>query len=143
MKLDVDSLGKYVLATSYDSTGKVDVIYTDIQSNDFGQVLSAKGLHPDSSLKTTFTNRYDSIFYLGGESKDSVGKVTYSSSVTLNDKKDPASMSETKVTKDSSTTTNTVYAYGNTDSEGNWTEQTVTVDGKPSKIVKRTITYYK
>lgn len=143
LKIDVDSLGKYFSATSFDSTGKVDVIYTDIQSNNFGQVLSAKGLHPDSTLKMSFTNNYDSIFYTGGESKDSIGKVTYSSVITLNDKKNPASMNEISVDKDSATTTNTVYSYNNENSEGNWTEQTITVNGKPSKMLKRTITYFK
>lgn len=143
MKIDVDSLGKYFSATSFDSTGKVDVIYTDIQSNNFGQVLSAKGLHPDSTLKMSFTNNYDSIFYTGGESKDSIGKVTYSSSLTLNDKKDPATMNEIIVSKDSTTTTKNDYSYSDTDSEGNWTEQTISVNGKPSKMLKRTITYFK
>lgn len=142
MKIDVDTLGVYMSATSFDSAAKVDAIYTEIQTNKFGQVLSANGLHPDSTLKMSFTNKYDSIFYMGGESKDSVGKVTYSSTIALNDNKDPAAMDETDFTKNSYTT-NTVYTYSKKDSEGNWTEQTITVNGKPSKLIKRTISYFK
>ncbi len=141
MKISVDSLGKYSLATSFDSTGKEDVFYDDISSNDFGQVLSAKGHHADSSLKMTFSNTFDSIYYTGGESKDSVGKATYSNTIKLNDKKDPAQMDETNVTKDSTTKTNTIYVYETSDDHGNWTQQNISENGKPKKIVKRIISY--
>ncbi len=106
MKVVVDSLGNYTLATSYDSTGKVDVFYDSITANKFGQVLSGKGHHADSSLKMTFVNNYDSVYYVGGESKDSVGKLTYSAIIKLNDKNDPQQTDETSVTKDSTTKTN-------------------------------------
>lgn len=141
MKIMVDSMGKYTQATSFDSTGKEDVFYDEITSNDFGEVLGAKGHHADSTLKMTFTNTFDSIFYAGGESKDSVGKLTYSADVKLNDKKDPAQMEETTVTKDSTTKTNTSYAYDSWDNQGNWTQQTASEKGKPKKIIKRIITY--
>jgi len=141
MKITVDSAGKYQLATSYDSTGKEDVFYDDIASNDYGQVLSAKGHHPDSTLKMTFTNNFDSVYYVGGESKDSVGKLTYSSTIKLNDKKDAEQVEETSVTKDSTTKTTTTYAYDKWDDKGNWTQQTATENGKPKKIIERTITY--
>jgi len=141
MKIDIDSLGKYTLVTSFDSTGKTDVFYDEITSNEFGQVLGAKGHHPDSTLKMSFVNKYDSIYYTGGESKDSVGKLTYSSTIQLNDKKDPAQMDETSVTKDSTTNTNTTYAYDTWDDKGNWTQQTTSEKGKPKKIIKRLITY--
>jgi hypothetical protein len=141
LKVDVDSSGKYKLAISYDSTGKEDMFYDDIASNDYGQVLSGKGHHPDSTLKMTFTNNFDSVYYVGGESKDSVGKVTYSSTIKLNDKKDPEQMDETNVTKDSTTTTTTNYAYDTWDDKGNWTQQTTSEKGKPKKIIIRTITY--
>jgi len=141
MKITVDSAGKYQLATSYDSTGKEDVFYDDIASNDYGQVLSAKGHHPDSTLKMTFTNNYDSIYYVGGESKDSVGKVTYSSTIKLDDKKNAMQMDEKSVAKDSTTNTTTMFAYDKWDDKGNWTQQTTSVNGKPKKIIERTITY--
>ena len=141
MKIMVDSLGKYVLATSFDSTGKEDVFYDEITSNDFGEILGAKGHHADSSLKMTFSNTFDSIYYVGGESKDSVGKLTYSASLKLNDKKDASQMDETNVSKDSTTKTNTTFAYDTWDNQGNWTQQTTTENSKPKKIIKRIITY--
>jgi hypothetical protein len=141
MKIEVDSMGKYTLATSFDSLGKVDVYYDEITTNDFGQVTGAKGHHADSSLKMSFTNDFDSVYYSGGESKDSVGKITYTSKVQLNEKKDPAQIDETNVVKDSTTKTTTVYAYDKWDAQGNWTQQTTTQNGKPKKIIVRTITY--
>ncbi|MEP6464747.1 MAG: hypothetical protein ABJB05_00515 [Parafilimonas sp.] len=141
MKIAVDSVGKYISATSFDSTGKEDVYYDEIASNDFAEVLGAKGHHPDSTLKMTFNNNFDSIYYVGGESKDSVGKVTYSSTIKLNDKKDPEQMDETNVAKDSTTKTTTAYTYNTLDNTGNWTQQTTSENGKPKKIIIRMITY--
>jgi len=140
MTVVMDS-GKYKLATSYDSTGKEDVFYDDIVTNDYGQVLSATGHHPDSTLKMTFKSNFDSIYYVGGENKDSVGKVTYSSTTKLDDKRNPVESNEMNVTKDSTTKTNTTYAYDSWDDHGNWTQQTTTENGKPKRIIKRTITY--
>lgn len=141
MKLTVDSAGKFASAVSFDSTGKEDIFYDSIATNDYGEVTSAHGHHPDSTLKMTFTNNFDSVYYIGGESKDSVGKLTYSSAIKLNDKKDPQQMDETSVAKDSTTKTTTTYAYNTADSNGNWTQQTITENGKPKKIIERTITY--
>jgi len=141
MKLDVDSMGKYNLATSFDSTGKMDGYYKDLTMNEYGQFTGGNNYHPDSTLKMSFKTEYDSVYFKGAESKDSVGKVTYSSSVNLNDKKDPEKMEEKNVTKDSTTNTTTTYAYNGTDDAGNWTQQTITENGKPKKIVKRVITY--
>jgi hypothetical protein len=89
----------------------------------------------------TFKNNFDSIYYVGGENKDSVGKVTYSSAVKLDDKRNPVETNETSVTKDSTTKTNTTYGYNTWDDKGNWTQQTITENGKPKKIVTRVITY--
>ncbi len=141
MKITVDNTGKYTAAVSYDSTGKQDTYYDSIASNNYGEVLSGRGHHTDSSLKMTFINNFDSVYYVGGESKDSLGKLTYSSDVKLNDKKDPQQMDETTVTKDSSTKKTTVYTYNTSDNNGNWILQTITENGKPKKIVERSITY--
>ena len=46
--------------------------------------------------------------------------------------------------KDTTITTITKYRYDTFDDKGNWTQRTeMDKDGKPVKIVKRTITYYK
>jgi hypothetical protein len=148
MTVSYDSLGKYSLATSFDSTGKMDVYYKDIDANKYGQVTGAKGYHPDSTLKMSFTNNFDSVFYVGGDSKDSVGKKTYSSTVKLNDKKDIIKLEEMTVTtdpktkKDSTKNTVTTFTYEAWDPHGNWIQQTnINEKGKPSKIVKRIISY--
>ena len=141
MSLDVDSAGNYSLVNSFDSTGKEDLYYDSIKTNDYGEVLSAKGHHPDSTLKMTFTNKFDSVFYVGGESKDSVGKLTYFASIKLTDKRDPIEMNETTVTKDSTSKTTTSYTYETWDSQGNWLQQTTHIKNAPKKIIKRIITY--
>jgi hypothetical protein len=141
MKLTADSTGKYITAVSFDSAGKEDVFYDDIVTNDFGAVLSAKGNHSDSTIKMTFANNYDSVYYIGGQSKDSVGKLTYSSLIKLNDKRDPMQLDEIVITKDSTTKTSTMYAYDKWDDKGNWTQQTTTENGKPKKMIIRAITY--
>ena len=140
--------GKFSGAKSYDSTGKMDVYYTDITSNSFGLVTGAKGYHPDSTFKMSFVNEFDSVYYVGGSSKDSVGKTTYTGKQTLNDKKDLVKLEEMTVTtdpktkKDSTKTTITTYTYDGWDSHGNWTQRTsINEKGKPTKVVKRIILY--
>lgn len=140
--------GKYKGAKAYDSTGKMDVYYTDLTSNSFGMVTGGKGYHPDSVLKMSFVNEFDSVYYIGGSSKDSLGKTTYSGKQTLNDKKDVVKLEEMTVTmdpktkKDSTKSTITTYTYDGWDSHGNWTQQTsINEKGKPTKIIKRIIVY--
>jgi hypothetical protein len=148
MIIEFDSSGKYSLAKSYDSTGKMDVYYTDITTNIFGQVTGAKGYHADSTLKMTFSNNFDSVYYIGGNAKDSLGKITYSGKIILNDKKDQAKLDETTVTtdpktkKDTAKNTSTTFTYDSWDNHGNWTQQTsINEKGKPAKIIKRIIIY--
>jgi hypothetical protein len=85
---------------------------------------------------------------VGDVSKDSVGKITYTSKLVLNDKKDAAKVDETIITtdpktkKESTKNTITTYTYDGWDDHGNWTQQTTFNEkGKPTKIVKRIITY--
>lgn len=148
LTIQYDGPGKYSGAKSYDSTGKMDVYYTDITSNSFGLVTGGKGYHPDSTLKMSFVNEFDSVYYVGGSAKDSIGKTTYNGKQTLNDKKDPVKLEEMTVTtdqktkKDSTKTTITTFTYDGWDSHGNWTQQTsINEKGKPTKIIKRMIVY--
>jgi hypothetical protein len=149
--IEYDSTGKPTIAKSYDSTGKIDVYYTNIGLSKYGKFTGGTGYHPDSTLKLSFTNEFDSIHYIGGSSKDSTGKVTYSSSIQLDSNGNPQKMEETSVTMDSTTKkdvtkkTITTYTYGALDSHGNWTEQTehIISDDKTKvpHLYKRVITY--
>jgi hypothetical protein len=148
LTVQYDGPGKYKGAKSYDSTGKMDVYYKDLTSNSLGMVTGGKGYHVDSTLKMSFVNEFDSVYYVGGSSKDSLGKTTYTGKQTLNDKKDVAKLEEMTVTmdpktkKDSAKTTITTYTYDGWDSHGNWTQQTsINEKGKPTKIIKRIIVY--
>lgn len=136
--------GKYVSAQEYDSAKKLKFYYTDISENDYGQLTGMKKFNADSSLSGTMTNTFNKQIFTGNEMKDSLGKVIYTSSVKLDDKNNPLEVDEKKVTKDSTTNTITKYKYDSFDNQGNWIERTeIDENGKPKKITKREITYYK
>jgi hypothetical protein len=142
LSIELDKDGKYGVAKSFDSTGKMDSYFDGITTNEFGQITGATEHHTDSTLKMSFTSRYENHFFVGNESKDSTGKVTYSSTVKLNDKNDQEQLTENTVNKDSTKTTVTTYKYDGRDEQGNWTQQTTYDDkGKATKIIKRVITY--
>ncbi len=136
--------GKPSVARSFDSTDKMDFYYTDITTNDYDRLLGFKQYKADSTLKMSSAFTYDNQFYKGQTSKDSVGKETYSSAVKLDDKNNIAESTEKTVTKDSTINKTTKYRYDSFDDKGNWIQRTeMDETGKPVKIVKRTITYYK
>ena len=56
----------------------------------------------------------------------------------------PSEESTTTVTKDTSKTEKFSYKYDSYDDKGNWTQRTsYNEKGKPVKVIKRTISYYK
>lgn len=136
--------GKPSVARSFDSTNKMDFYYTDIITNDYNRLLGFKQYKADSTLKMSIAFTYDKQFYKGQTNKDSVGKETYSSAVKLDDKNNIIENTEKTVTKDSTINKTTKYRYDSFDDKGNWTQRTeMDEKGKPVKIAKRTITYYK
>jgi hypothetical protein len=144
MKVTVDDKGMYTLAQTTDSTGKPDVYYTNITQNDYGQVLTWKEYDKDSVFRSEGESKYDKSLFTGFTAKDSVGKVTSTSSVKYNDKGEQIEFSKTTITKDSTTTKVTKYTYESHDEKGNWTQRTEWDDkGKATKIIKRTYTYRK
>jgi predicted metallo-beta-lactamase superfamily hydrolase len=95
------------------------------------------------------TLNYNNQFLKDQSAKDSVGKEISSYAQTFDDKNHviESTYKEIKTDstkKDSTVTTVTKYSYDTFDDKGNWTQRTeMDKDGKRSKIVKRTITYYK
>ena len=144
MKVGVDDKGQYTIAEAFDSLGKLDVYYTNIGQNEYGQVLSWKQYDKDSVFRMEGESKYDKSLQTGFTLKDSVGKVKSSSTSTYNDKGEQTGNSNTTVTKDSTTTMVTKYTYDAHDELGNWTQRTTWDEkGKATKIVKRTYTYRK
>lgn len=142
--------GKYSTAQEYDSTGKLSSYYTDIKANEYNQVTSMKRYNTDSTLKSSFETEYDKQIFKGQVNKDSSGKEISRSSAKVDDKGNQVEFSRTatekddKTKKDTTTTKVTKYTYESYDEQGNWTQRTsIDEKGKPSKIVKREITYYK
>ena len=135
--------GKYVGGKNYDSTGKQDSYYTDLKTNDYGIVYAGTQHFMSGKVKSTFDMKYDGASFTGGKATDSTGKTTYTGSVKLNDKKDAAEETSTTDEKGVSKTEVVTYKY-ELDDKGNWTQRTTSNDkGKATKIVKRTITYFK
>jgi len=136
--------GKYTGGKSYDSTGKQDSYYTDLKTNDYGIVYAGKQHFMNDKIKSTFDMKYDGPNFIGGTATDSTGKTTYTGSVKLNDKGYPAEETSTTLDKDVTKTEVVSYKYDSYDDKGNWTQRTTDNDkGKPTKVVKRTYTYYK
>ena len=136
--------GKPSVARSFDSTNKMDFYYTDITTNDYDRLTGFKQYKPDSTLKMSIAFTYDKQLYKGQVNKDSVGKETYSSTAKLDDKNNVIEFTSKEVTKDSTINKTVKYRYDSFDEKGNWTQRTeMDGTGKPVKIVKRTITYYK
>jgi hypothetical protein len=143
-KVDIDANGKYSKATEYDSVGKLTAYYTDIVENDFGKVTSVIKHNPDSSVKESFKSVYKDAIFLSNSVTDSLGKTVSEYKVELNDKGDAIKGTYIQVGKDSTTTTVETFTYDSYDEQGNWTQRTTYNDkGKATKVVKRTITYYK
>lgn len=147
LELKVDSVGKFVEVKSLDSNGALIATYKEISQNKFMQVGGATGYKPDGTIKHSFVNLYDSIYYVGGTNKDSAGKLTYEGKVLLSEKHDDSVLTEMvvekndKTKKDSTTNTTTTYTYEEWDKQGNWIARTEHENNKPAKIIKRIIVY--
>jgi hypothetical protein len=138
----VDENGKYNGGHEYDSVGKLVYYYTDVTQNDQHQVLSWKQWDKDSVFRMEGAAVYDKYLQTSFELKDSVGKLKSSSASKYNDKGEQTEVSNTNVTKDSTTTTVTKYTYDAYDETGNWTQRTTWDDkGMATKITKRVYTY--
>ena len=144
ISIQTDKDGKYTTAQESDSMNKLSSYYTDLSENDYGQLTSLRKFKADSTLESSMTSTYDKQIFKGNEVKDSVGKVTYSSTVKLDDKNNVIERATKTVTKDSTINKVITYKYTSFDDKGNWTERTETDEnGRPVKVTKREITYYK
>ena len=139
-----DDKGQYVGGQAFDSTGKLEFYYTNLSQNEQGQVLTWKQWDKDSVFRMEGEAKYDKYLQTSFTLKDSVGKVKSTSSYEYNDKGEQTEVSNTNITKDSTTTKVTKYTYDAHDEQGNWTQRTEWDDkGKATKIVKKTYTYRK
>lgn len=139
-----DDNGNYKAAESYDSTGKQDGYYTDFKQNDFGELTNLKLYKTDSTLKYMFESQFDNnAQYLGGHT-DSAGKTIFSNATTLDSNSNAVKVITTTMVKDSAKQDTSLYRYDQYDEVGNWIQRTtLNASGKPTKVTKRGITYYK
>jgi len=140
----IDSGGHYKVAQEYDSANTLKFYYTDISQNDYGQLTGMKKYNADSSLSGSMVSNFNNSIFTGNEAKDSVGNIIFSSTVKLDGKNNVVERDTKNVTKDSTINKVVKYKYDSFDSHGNWTQRTeMDENGKPVKVTKREITYYK
>jgi hypothetical protein len=140
----VDDKGQYAGGQFFDSTGNLEFYYTGLTQNEFGQVMSWKQHDKDSVFRQEGEGKFDKNLQAGFTMKDSTGKVKSTTTYKYNDKSEQTEVSNTTITKDSTTTKVTKYTYENHDEQGNWTQRTTWDDkGKATKITKRAYTYEK
>jgi hypothetical protein len=141
---EIDKDGKYSGGVTYDSTGKQDSYFKDLATNEYGIVYAGKQYDMNNKIKSTWDMKYDKANFLGGTSTDSTGKPSYTGTVVLNEKGDPAEETSATRDKDTTKTEKMVYKYDTYDDKGNWVQRTTYNEKeKPSKIIKRTFIYYK
>ena len=144
VSVKVDKDGKYTIAEQFDSANKLKYYFTEITQNDYGQLTGMKKYNADSTFGGTMEDNFDKSTFTSGETKDSTGKVIQSSVSKYDDKNNIIESDVKNVVKDSTINKVTKYKYDSFDDQGNWTERTETDgNGKPLKMVKREITYYK
>lgn len=140
----IDDKGNYTWAGEIDSTGKGGIYYTEITQNENGSVTGWKQYDKDSVFRQSGESKYDKNLQSSFTLKDSTGKIKSSSTYKYNDKGEQVEVSNTNITKDSTTTTVTKYTYETHDEMGNWTQRTEWNDkGKAVKIIKRNYMYRK
>ncbi len=144
ISIQTDKDGKYSGAKESDSTDKPSFYYTDLKENDYGQLTFFNKYKADNTLSSTMSSNYDKQYFKSNEVKDSIGKITFSSSVKLDDKNNIVERTTKTVVKDSTKNKVEKFKYVSFDDKGNWTERIqMDENGKPVKITKRAITYYK
>jgi hypothetical protein len=141
--ITIDSSGKYSGAKIYDSAGKLTSYWKDMSENEYGAVTSGTEYTADDKVKTSFTNNYKGPLYIGSVGKDSSGKESTRTTLTLDDKGNTVSGTSTTVTKDATKTESFTYKYDAFDEKGNWTQRTKFDEkGKAVKIERRKYRYY-
>ncbi len=144
ISVGIDSAGNYTIAQEYDSASKPQFYYTDISQNGYGQLTGMKKYNADSTLNSSMVSDFNNSIFTGSETKDSLGKVINSSIVKLDNKNNVVERDSKNVTNDSTVNKVVKYKYDSFDDQGNWTQRTeLDENGKPVKITKRDITYYK
>jgi len=140
----LDEKGNFNGAQALDSNGKLDVYYREITQDENGNVTGWKQYDKDSVFRQSGEGKFDKYLQTSFTMKDSTGKTKSSSTYKYNDKNEQIEVSNTNITKDSTTTTVTKYTYETHDEMGNWTQRTTWNDkGKATAITKRTYTYRK
>lgn len=136
--------GSYGDAQNFDSTGKLDAYYTEVNSDTvYNLVMGWKRYKPDSTLHSIATREYDKTLFTSFTNTDSTGKVVMTIKAKNDANGNQIESTTTEMKGDSTTTKVVTYKYEGLDEKGNWTQRTEYEKGKPVKVVKRTITYYK
>jgi antitoxin component YwqK of YwqJK toxin-antitoxin module len=135
--------GKCIAMEIYNSNGKLESYYSNIQQNEFGLLTSLNSYDANGKLTMSYANKYDSIYQTRATANDSIGMLRSETSIQLTEKKYQESILEVSYFKDSTIKKYLSYKYDSWDSTGNWIRQTIFNDeGKAVKSVNRIFTYF-
>jgi hypothetical protein len=137
--------GGYGHVQIFDSTGKPDGYFTDIKADTALNLITGwKRFKADSNLHSIRTSVYEKKnHFIGFTETDSTEKVVKTIKAKNDENGNPIEWTTIDVTKDSTITNVVTFKYEGLDEKGNWTQRTRYEKGKPVKVLKRTITYYK
>lgn len=135
--------GKVTSAYDTDSTMQVTNYYESEVMNEFDQPVKGKSFLPDSSFEGTWSWKYTDGLRTGRGWIDKNGVQLVDRTGEVNEMGWLSKVVDTR-TDDEGVTTTTVetYTYDSFDEMGNWTQCTLSENGTPVKIMKRTYTYY-
>jgi hypothetical protein len=134
--------GRYSKSQIHDLSGKLLSFYDSIELNDYGKIIFMKNFNADSTPNQTVINNYWKQIWVGGIIKDASDKEVYLSQIKLNEKLDPAEITQIMFMNPGTDTTITRRVYTDYDRYGNWIQCTETDEkGKAKRILKRRITY--
>jgi hypothetical protein len=94
-------------------------------------------------LRLKWSGVYDKNIWMSSTTTDSAGKLNGTYKAKVDDKGNVIEFTSSEVKKDSTINKVITYKY-EYDNQGNWTQRTEYDEkGRPVKIAKRAITYYK
>lgn len=136
--------GDYGTARIYDEAGRLVSYINDVKVNSYGKVIYMNRYKPDNTLQQTVINIYQDQIWVGGSIKDSSGAELFSTSITLDKKRNPLEVVQTQLIAGHISVTRKKYVYDRFDGFGNWIQRRELNDkGEVRKLVKREIRYRK
>lgn len=142
MELNVNDSGKYTGGKVLDSANQLQMFYTDLVANDYGQPVSFTLYNKDSSIMMKEIAKYNGNKVLNYVQTDKDGKEIARYENKYNDKGEMTEQVVIEKSENGEQKNITRHTYDEYDEKGNWTKTTRWDDkGKALGVMKREFTY--